>query len=177
MDRAAPLLTVSASEGKTISFCLVFCSLLLEYFPIFEHLFFTLPYIPSLFYFYPFLTLLSFLLSSLLLSTLQTHNTENSKQIFPEKELRGLSPSFQIHVSVSDLHMLRICLPILLLQCCRKMCGPILGIYKSPTVTLMWKFGLRPRNSFLGIHKWDFRCSASFWCFHSTLSFWHRVRG
>ncbi len=28
--------------------------------------------------------------------TLQRHNTENSKQIFPEKELRGLSPNFQI---------------------------------------------------------------------------------
>jgi hypothetical protein len=28
---------------------------------------------------------------------------ENSKQIFPEKELRGLSPNFHIHFSVSDL--------------------------------------------------------------------------
>ncbi len=28
-------------------------------------------------------------------STLQRHNTENSKQIFPEKELRGLCPNFQ----------------------------------------------------------------------------------
>jgi hypothetical protein len=26
--------------------------------------------------------------------TLQRHNTENSKQIFPEKELRGYSPNF-----------------------------------------------------------------------------------
>jgi hypothetical protein len=26
------------------------------------------------------------------------------KQIFPEKELRGLSPNFRIHVSVSDLY-------------------------------------------------------------------------
>ena len=30
-------------------------------------------------------------------------NTENSKQIFPEKELRGLSPNVHIHMSVSDL--------------------------------------------------------------------------
>jgi hypothetical protein len=37
------------------------------------------------------------------LGTLQRNNTENLKQIFPEKELRGLSPNFQIHVSVSDL--------------------------------------------------------------------------
>jgi hypothetical protein len=34
---------------------------------------------------------------------LQRHNTENLKQIFPEKELRGLRPSFNIHVSVSNL--------------------------------------------------------------------------
>ncbi len=32
-------------------------------------------------------------------------NTENSKQIFPEKEFRGLSPNFHIHESVSDLHI------------------------------------------------------------------------
>jgi hypothetical protein len=39
---------------------------------------------------------------------------ENSKQIFPEKELRGLSPNIDIHVSVSDLYILTIGLPILL---------------------------------------------------------------
>ncbi len=43
-----------------------------------------------------------------------------SKQIFTEKELHGLSPNFHIHVSVRD---------------CRKICGPILGIYKSLTDT------------------------------------------
>jgi hypothetical protein len=37
-------------------------------------------------------------------SVLQRHSTENLKQIFPEKELRGLSPDFHIHVSVSDSH-------------------------------------------------------------------------
>ncbi len=37
--------------------------------------------------------------------TMQRHNTENSKQIFPEKELRGLSPNFHIYVSVSDLYI------------------------------------------------------------------------
>jgi hypothetical protein len=45
---------------------------------------------------------------------LQRHNTVNSKQIFPETELRGLSPNFHIHVSVSDLYIPRIGLPILL---------------------------------------------------------------
>jgi hypothetical protein len=35
-------------------------------------------------------------------STLQRHNTENSKQMFPEKELRGLSPNSYIHVFYSS---------------------------------------------------------------------------
>ncbi len=38
-------------------------------------------------------------------TTLQRHNTENSKQIFPEKELQSSSPNFQIHVSVSDVYI------------------------------------------------------------------------
>jgi hypothetical protein len=49
-------------------------------------------------------------------NTLQRHNTENLKQIFPEKELRGLSPNFHIHVSVSDLYITTISLPILVLE-------------------------------------------------------------
>ncbi len=36
--------------------------------------------------------------------TLQRTKAENSKQIFPEKELRGHSPNFHIHVSVIDLY-------------------------------------------------------------------------
>jgi hypothetical protein len=35
---------------------------------------------------------------------LQRHNTENLKQSFPEKEMRGLRPDFHIYVSVSDLY-------------------------------------------------------------------------
>jgi hypothetical protein len=35
------------------------------------------------------------------------HCNENSIYVFPEKELRGLSPNFHIHVSVSDLDILR----------------------------------------------------------------------
>ncbi len=46
--------------------------------------------------------------------TLQRHNTENSKQIFPEKELCYLSRNSHIHVSVSDLYIPTIGLPILL---------------------------------------------------------------
>jgi hypothetical protein len=47
------------------------------------------------------------------------------KQIFPEKELHGHSPNFHIHVSVSDLYILTMDLPILL----QEICGQILGIY------------------------------------------------
>jgi hypothetical protein len=36
------------------------------------------------------------------LYVLQTQNTEKSKQIFPEKQLRDHSPSFHIHMSLSD---------------------------------------------------------------------------
>ncbi len=47
-------------------------------------------------------------------TTLQRQNTEILKQIFPEKEYRGLSPNFHIHVSVSDLYNPTIVLPTLL---------------------------------------------------------------
>jgi hypothetical protein len=47
-------------------------------------------------------------------TTLQRQNAENLKQIFPEKEYRGLSPNDHIHVSVSDLYIPTIGLPILL---------------------------------------------------------------
>jgi hypothetical protein len=43
-----------------------------------------------------------------------------------------------------------------------KICGPILGKYKSLTDTWMWKLGLRPQNSRQGIHKWDFPCSVEY---------------
>jgi hypothetical protein len=63
--------------------------------------------------------------------SLPRHNTENSKQIFPKNELRDLSANFHIHVSVSDLYIPKIGLPILL----QEKSGPILGIYKSLTET------------------------------------------
>jgi hypothetical protein len=37
-----------------------------------------------------------------------THWTENRIYVFPEKELRSLSPNSYIHVSVSDLYIPRI---------------------------------------------------------------------
>jgi hypothetical protein len=36
-------------------------------------------------------------------TALQRHNAKNLKHIFPEKELRSLSPNFRIHLSVIDL--------------------------------------------------------------------------
>jgi hypothetical protein len=76
-------------------------------------------------------------------AALQRTNAKNWKQIFTEKEMRGHSPHFHINVSVSDLYIPTIDLPILL----QEICGPILGIYKSLTDTRMWKQGQRPRNS------------------------------
>jgi hypothetical protein len=52
-------------------------------------------------------------------TALQRQNTEISKQIFPEKEYRGLSPNFHIHAYVSDLYISMIGLPILLEEICR----------------------------------------------------------
>jgi hypothetical protein len=72
---------------------------------------------------------LSLILSSLcearLWPTLQRTNTKNSKQILPAKELRGHSPNFHKHVSVSDLYIPSIDLPILLQDIL--VCGPILA--------------------------------------------------
>jgi hypothetical protein len=64
-------------------------------------------------------------------TALQRQNTIISKQIFPEKEYRGLSPNFHINASVSDLYIPTIGLPTLLEEICR----PILGLYKSLTDT------------------------------------------
>ncbi len=58
---------------------------------------------------------------------LQRKNAENLKQIFPEKEYWGLTPNFHIHVSVSELYIPTMGLPVLLEVTCRL----ILGIYKS----------------------------------------------
>jgi hypothetical protein len=80
---------------------------------------------------------------------------ENSKQIYPEKEVRGLSTNFHIHVSVSDLNISTIGLP------------SAAGKYEDRS----WKYINRSETHecgnwdwgraipFLGIHKWDFRCS------------------
>jgi hypothetical protein len=53
------------------------------------------------------------------------HCNENPIYVFPEKELRDLSPNFHIHVSVSDLYILIIGPHIFLQQ---NKGRPILGI-------------------------------------------------
>ncbi len=62
------------------------------------------------------------------LDALQRTNTENSKRIFPEKELRGHSPNFHIHVSAGSIYIFPQSDLSILLQ---DICGPILGINRS----------------------------------------------
>jgi hypothetical protein len=70
------------------------------------------------------------------------HCKQKSINVFLEKELRGLSPNFHIHVSVNDFSIPS------MFSCSRKG-RPIVRIYKSLT-DRMWKLGLRPCNSFSG---------------------------
>jgi hypothetical protein len=55
--------------------------------------------------------------------SLERTNTENLKQIFPEKELARLESNFHINVSVSVLYIPAMNVPILLLE----VCGPNLA--------------------------------------------------
>ncbi len=72
--------------------------------------------------------------------------------LFLKQNYNVLSLSSYTQISVRDIYISR-------LFCCRKICGPILEIYKSLTDTWMWKLVLRPRNNQKRIHKWDFPCS------------------
>ncbi len=53
---------------------------------------------------------------------LQTHNTENSKQICPEKELRGHSPNFHIYVYMDDICTVYIQIPTIDLPILQEKC-------------------------------------------------------
>jgi hypothetical protein len=68
-----------------------------------------------------------------------------NETVFPKQNYNVLSPSSYTYLSVRDLYISRIGLPILLQVLLQEIRGPILGIctYKSLTDTL----GLRPRNS------------------------------
>jgi hypothetical protein len=74
------------------------------------------------------------------------HCNENPIYIFLFWELRGLSPNFHIHLSVSNLYIPRIGPHI----SCSRIDRSIVGMYKSLTDTWMWKLRLWPRNSFYG---------------------------
>ncbi len=94
------------------------------------------------------------------------HCNENSIYVFLFWELSGLSPNYNIHVSVSTLYITRIGPHI----SCSRIGKSIVGIYKDlycgtrpicgdlsiPFLSVslpdawMWKLGLWPRNSFSG---------------------------
>ncbi len=95
----------------------------------------------------------------------RAHCNENPIYVFPEKELRGLSPNFHIHVSVNDLYIPRIGPHIFLQQRKGRRGRLILVIYKSLSDTWMWKLGLRPHNSFSGNICFEFSvlCLCSVW--------------
>ncbi len=78
----------------------------------------------------------------------EAYCNENLIDVFPEKELRGLSPNFHIHVSVSDLYISKI--PRFHIFSCSRIGRPVVGIYKSLTDIWMWKLGLRLHSSFSG---------------------------
>ncbi len=67
----------------------------------------------------------------------------NENPIYVFRKLRGLSPNFNIHVSMSDLYIPRIC-PY---RSYSRIGRSIVGIYKW-LGTGMCKFGLWPRSSF-----------------------------
>ncbi len=71
-------------------------------------------------------------------------------------KLRGLSPNFHIHVSVSDLYIPR--KGSVQIFSFSRIGRSIVGINKSPD-TWMWKLGLWPRNSFSGSICFEFSVS------------------
>ncbi len=78
---------------------------------------------------------------------LTIHRKESLNYVFPEKELRSLSPIFYIHVSASDLFIFPGSVHIYFMQ---QLGRAIVKVYKSLTDTWMWKLGLWLRNSFSG---------------------------
>ncbi len=88
---------------------------------------------------------------------LQRQTTEISKQIFPEKEYRGLSPNFHIHVSAS--HEPRsVCL-----FCWRKYVDRSWDYTNRSQTHECWNWGWGRAIPRKGIHIWDFRCSVLWW--------------
>ncbi len=107
--------------------------------------------------------------------TLQRHCSKNPKQIFPEMKLRGFVPSSYTHESVSYVYISTYFAAAKQVDqlweyinrsqihecgnCCSKIGGPTVEIYKSLTDILMWKLGTRPRSFISGKHKSNLVCN------------------
>ncbi len=90
-------------------------------------------------------------------NTLQRQNTEISKQIFSEKECRGLSPNFHIHASVSELYS--IFPQSVSLFCWRKYVDRSWDYINRSQIHECWNWGWGRAIPRKGIYKGDFRCS------------------
>jgi hypothetical protein len=79
-------------------------------------------------------------------STLQRHNTENSKKYSQKRNFAAtvLILKFMLLWAIY-IFPWSVCL-----FCWRKIDGPNVGIYRPFTDTWMWKLELRPHNSFSG---------------------------
>ncbi len=81
-------------------------------------------------------------------------------EIFLEMELRGLSPNFHIHVSVGDLYIPTIGLPILLQETMWTDRGTYTVSRSQIHKCGNWDWGRA--IPFLKMHKWDFRCNVAY---------------
>ncbi len=76
--------------------------------------------------------------------TLQRKNAKNWKQIFPEKEYRGLSPDFHIHVSVSELYMYTVRKMDLILSSIERMLKMQFSMARNFTLQPLRRYDVKP---------------------------------
>jgi hypothetical protein len=87
---------------------------------------------------------------------LQRTNTENSKQMFPEKELRGQGPNFH----TLGLWAIYIFPRSICIFCCKKYMDRSWEYINVSQTHECWNWDWGRAIPRKGIHKWDFRCSA-----------------